>query len=95
VQLSALRTDATLGQGRLHLAQGDAATAQRDFESCEQVWARSHAGSVWHAQCQHWLAQALRAQGGDPAAAQALQAMAHPVLAACPLASLRALAGAA
>lgn len=93
VQLSALRTDATLGLGRLRLAEGDAATARRDFESCEQVWARSHAGSVWHAECQHWLAQAWRAAPGvDEGTALRLEAAAHPLLAASPQAALRRLA---
>ena len=89
VQMSALRSDAHLGLGRLLLADGQVAAARQHFVACEQVWARSQPGSVWHAQCQHWLAQA------DAGAAPRLEAAAHPVLAASTLAALRALAAAA
>ncbi len=94
VQSSVLTADTALGLGRCHLAAGRADEAHKYFASAERCWAASHAGSVWHAQAQHWLALALHGQAALQRNAQLglradeLQAVCSPVLRASGLLSL-------
>jgi serine/threonine-protein kinase len=90
VEHSLARADHDLAQGRLHLLGGDAQAAGQALARAEQHWQAENPGSVWHAEVMHWLALALRAQGGA-AEADLLGHRAQPVLAAATLPALRAL----
>ena len=90
------RCDAWLGLGRAHLRAGRGDEARHHFTVAEQCWAEAHAGSVWHAEARHWLAQALSLSPSatDRADAAAMALAAHAVLGASAIPTLRALADA-